>query len=558
MAEPSIEQLQALGRRYAQDGRVEDAKRIAGIIRARQAGAAPEAAPAPSRAARPSGSIADPIAQGAFLGFPDEIAGLLGGAAEGVKAAASFENPISAAREGYTGTRDAARRRLAGYRESNPKTALAAEIGGGLLTGGVGAGRATAGVTGRELLKRGAAFGAGTGAVAGAGTSEADSVGGLLADSAKGAAVGMATGAALPATGQALGRARNVANRMVSGDRYKRAVQQLDDAGVTMSVGQRSGNKAAQATETNLSQMLVVGGPFQRTLERQRLQVQRKLWDMIGVPRAKIRDDGLLTDSNLRAAARSLGREYEEALGNKAVRLDDDQFLMRLGEIKDRARESGDASLIDIANNAIADLMEAATEQAGKSGRWYQQRRSMYSRLSRTNRPASSVYEDLKDAMDELFMRSAGDAKGNLDSRFAQFKQLERLYYRGAGGGDRIEGFIPLQSLANLSRRSPGSREWRRFTDAAAIVLPDRMPNSGTAPRLANMDMIQGGGIGMGLMADPVTTVGTLGLARAASEAAARGKFPTSANELVPRGVALQRLGPGASAPAAGLLAGDR
>ena len=90
-------------------------------------------------------------AQGATLGFSDELAGV-GGLLTG---------------QGYKSTRDKEREKLAAYAAANPGKAMLAELAGGVLTGGglVGGGRAL----GAQALRAGAAAGRGATRAAGTG-----------------------------------------------------------------------------------------------------------------------------------------------------------------------------------------------------------------------------------------------------------------------------------------------------------------------------------------------------------------------------------------------------
>jgi len=106
------------------------------------------------------GGLIDPLLQGASLNTADEIAG----AAKGATSYLSGEGYEDA----YTTERDRWRGDAAAFSERNPNTALAAELAGGLATGGVGAARAA----GSKLALYG--LGTGMGAVAGAGSSDSD------------------------------------------------------------------------------------------------------------------------------------------------------------------------------------------------------------------------------------------------------------------------------------------------------------------------------------------------------------------------------------------------
>lgn len=106
------------------------------------------------------GGLIDPLLQGASLNTADEIAG----AAKGATSYLSGEGYEDA----YTAERDRWRGDAAAFSERNPKTAFAAELAGGLATGGVGAARAG----GSKLALYG--LGAGMGAVGGAASSDSD------------------------------------------------------------------------------------------------------------------------------------------------------------------------------------------------------------------------------------------------------------------------------------------------------------------------------------------------------------------------------------------------
>lgn len=127
--------------------------------------------------------LADPVLQGLTFGFGDELTAAV--------SPASLEE---------------VRERSARIREEQPGASMAAEVGGGLITGGglapvVGrAAAATPVIRNLPAMARFGLGGAGAGAIAGAGTSE----GGERAEGAvEGAAIGGALGVALPVAGRA-------------------------------------------------------------------------------------------------------------------------------------------------------------------------------------------------------------------------------------------------------------------------------------------------------------------------------------------------------------------
>lgn len=150
------------------------------------------------------------LGQGTALGFGDEIEGA---------ATALFTD------ESYSDATDRIRREMDQYRKNNAGKALAMELGGGLLTGGVGAGRVAAAKAAQGLgsaIKAGAATGAGFGGVAGFGSGR-DTLENRLTNAAIGAGAGGVLGAGLPVAG-------NLAKGLVN--RTRAATDTLSKAGV--------------------------------------------------------------------------------------------------------------------------------------------------------------------------------------------------------------------------------------------------------------------------------------------------------------------------------------
>ncbi len=187
------------------------------------------------------GSVLENIGQGATLGLADEIGGALAATYGTLAPEAMGGLPAGTDwTDAYAGVRDIMRRNAEASAIRNPKTALAAEVAGGLATGGVGLARSAAakgtGMLGQRMLQT-SKIGAGEGAVAGFGTSEEDTALGLAQDTAIGAGLGGMMGAsfapAADVTSRLVGRVRRKPThaRMV-----QEAVQQsdIDDIGARM------------------------------------------------------------------------------------------------------------------------------------------------------------------------------------------------------------------------------------------------------------------------------------------------------------------------------------
>lgn len=144
--------------------------------------------------------------QGATFGFADELTDRLGA---GIASVATGEKYSDLLKEARANTKT----RFEAQSEQNPGTSLAANIGGALVTGGIGAGTKVGSSLANSLRAGGVGARIGKGALAGAasgglyGAGAADD-GERIEGATEGALVGGALGAALPAAGAAVSSLR--------------------------------------------------------------------------------------------------------------------------------------------------------------------------------------------------------------------------------------------------------------------------------------------------------------------------------------------------------------
>lgn len=177
--------------------------------------------------------------QGASLGFADEGAGIANASFDAIQSAMNklglaSQSPTQVAEflkkqgvkgdigptselESYRGARDEARVKEKAAQEAHPGMYLAGELGGGLLTPGLGAlgaaGKTVKGASLAQKMLAGAKAGTAIGGVAGLGSSNADLTKGELAntmsDVGAGAFGGGVFGGAMPVLGAAIGKGAN-------------------------------------------------------------------------------------------------------------------------------------------------------------------------------------------------------------------------------------------------------------------------------------------------------------------------------------------------------------
>ena len=189
------------------------------------------------------------------------------------------------------------RKNIKDFRRENPELALGLEIGGGLVTGGLGAARAAGSALGREAIRRfgttgfGAGVGATEGAIAGVGAgedAESRATGGLV-----GGVLGGGLGAAIPSV---INLGKGFADRVSLPFRGDKAVQTASDKKIVQGI------------------------------ERSDKTVEDVIDDVRGTPNAMIADTGTGTQRLTRGAAGISGEGADIAQKNL------DERMLSLGD----------------------------------------------------------------------------------------------------------------------------------------------------------------------------------------------------------------------------------
>ena len=213
------------------------------------------------------------------------------------------------------------------FRRENPATALGLELGGGLLTGGLGAARAAGTTLGREALKRygttgfGAGVGATEGAIAGVGAGE--DLGSRVTGGLIGGTFGGALGGAIPSV---INVGKGVVNRFSLPFRGDKAVQAASDKKIVQGI------------------------------ERSDSTVEDVADQITGTPNAMIADVGTGTQRLTRGAAGASGEGAEIAQKNLDERMLGlgDEIADDINKVFDVNKSSMDV-LDDIANKQKAN-----------------------------------------------------------------------------------------------------------------------------------------------------------------------------------------------------------
>lgn len=300
---------------------------------------------------------------------------------------------------------------------------------------------------------------------------------------------------------------------------YASAVSMLKKANIPLTKGQESGTNWVKSSERTLSEIPFSGKPLQRQFESQHQSYQKALLEKAG----NIRGDKMVTRQTLENTADDLSKAYVKALAGKKVNIGSDEFLDDLARVEEKNLAFVDDPAKAKVRSVVGQFLEKAAAKEEVTGEWYQAQRSLFAKRAKGTGELAELYGDLKTVLDDAFRRGAGNAKGDLDSKWARYQQLKTIYERN-GGPAASEGFISPVAVAREAAGSPGGKEWQDFTRAAAAVLPDRLGNSGTAQR--NFILGLAGGSVPAAAIEPMslaTLIAGAGAARGASSILARG-----------------------------------
>lgn len=440
---------------------------------------------APQRPQDTSGNIADSLGQGISLGFSDELAGVLGAAV------GTFDPRLKNTTFGerFRGIRDAARENQKAFAGRNPGTDLAAQIGGGLLTGGVGLARGVGQQAVKQGLKQTAKVGAGTGALGGVGFSEKEDVAGIAQDAAIGGLLGAGISSAIPGLQSAI----KAGARPVASKAHKKAVGLLSKENIPLTTGQVTNSKPIKTLENTLGGGAILGSELNKKMIDQRKAFQSSLMKRAGFADASIAT-GEITQESFDNAAERFTQRYTEALKNKTVNLSTDSFKNKLNAVQSKHEQLLPFQQKRQVKQVVEDLKKIGT----LTGEEYQQKRSLIAGLERTQPTLKNLYADLKKSLDDSFIQAVDEKtavnKLQIDREYARFKQMEKVFQNN-GGAATADGFLPLASLNRSAKKSPGQKEWKELINSGSQVLGDSTPNSGTTSRALDPALLTAGAL---------------------------------------------------------------
>jgi hypothetical protein len=382
-----------------------------------------------------------------------------------------------------------------GVNDANPRAALAGQLGGGALAAGLTeAAAARLGLTGIAGAR---AADAAYGAAYGAGSADGNGPdGGGIGDRIEGAVDGGLAGL----VGGMFGRgAAKVGGRVVAGV-VNPAAKALADTGIPLTVGQILGG-GAKAFEDKITSRPIVGSFINARRADGYKAANNAAFNLGLQPIGK--DVGNLTGEDaVRAAQGHVGNAYSDALDGVTFNADP-QFALDLHNAKTTG--SHIPQLGPTFSHMVDNRVSSLIDNGQLTGRGFQDALRGVRDAAASAKPEIMGHEfgqasgQVEDALRGLVERQHPELLPKYDAANAAYRNLSVLQDATLKGSNTGGIFTPAQlgmaAKANAVKYSgkgaaaAGDVPFFDFQRAAQDTLPSKIPDSGTAARLATIGM---------------------------------------------------------------------
>lgn len=299
-------------------------------------------------------------------------------------------------------------------------------------------------------------------------------------NTAVGGALGAGTQAAVQGIGAAYRGAKNFFSPTIEASDVTPAAQVLQDAGVPLDRSQLTGNRFWQSVRG-----AVASHPATSEAQSEFAKTQGQAFNNAVLQR--IGASGKEASQDVMSAAREkIGSVFNAAAQNGTAI--DDQLLNDMARVSDSAARTTPASSLHPLFKNIDDIMEAADKDGMIGGETLKKIRSHLSELSK-NPDVGSAASDLEDSLLAALERSNPEDAPKLALARQQYRSMRTI--QGAIGPGMDRNISPLKlsnAMASKANQNAsvyglgGDQELVKLAQAGRI-LPEQLPNSGTAER---------------------------------------------------------------------------
>jgi hypothetical protein len=384
--------------------------------------------------------------------------------------------------------------------------AVAGDIAGNVADVVIPAGLAGQGLRAAGLARTGAVVGGLANPTTFTGAAASGALQGALQPTATGesrtqnAVVGAGSGL----VGQGLARGGSaIVNAMAPEAAANKAVSALTQAGVPLDAAQRTGSTLLNRAKIMLSDNPLTAGAQADFADMQQKAVNRAFLSTIGETA-----NAATPDVMSRAMAR-MGNVYDDVASRVSIPYD--KVETPLADIMNNARLTlNDSQFGTISRNAD-DILQKASQNGGViNGPQFQNiKKTLDSLSSSGDSDVASVARDMRQALHDGLYQSAVDSGNTADAMALkqtnqQWRNMRTI--EGAidkqGNGDispaRLANIMGQKANRNVSIYGKGDTSLSDLAQSANALLPQKVPNSGTASRLiaqVGLPMAAGAGI---------------------------------------------------------------
>lgn len=426
--------------------------------------------------------VARAAAQGATLGFSDELYGLY----SEFFADKDYDTAVQEIRQG-----------LEEFRELNPTAAYGAEILGSMVTGGAGAARGIGAAVGREAVKRAAGIGALEAGIYGAGTGE------TMEDRARQAMLSAPIGAVSGAAGEALL------------PKISAAAAEALKKGYKLSPGQRLGEGISKFEQAMTTQPFV-GSMVQKTMERPAAQFRRKVVEEALGPYASKLPPGISGNQLVEEADLVVSEAYQDIVPQLSIA--SRPFALGAKRVLGAAKKNKELDEVDLAKieKIIAGTVKRRLEKDGRlTGNALKKAESeLTTEIRKQFMPSgdSNIGRALRDVRDVLRQQITIQNPDvpelqTVNRAFASLKPITKAKDAAVGA---MGEFTPTQYLRQV-KDMPPSTPGKAMAREIQPLVRQTLPSSGTAERAAVQRLIEEPGPSIMGMAKYIPTALTYG-----------------------------------------------
>lgn len=328
--------------------------------------------------------------------------------------------------------------------------------------------------------------------------------------------------------GAAAGPLGHMAGRLLA-PRIDQNVRELAGRGVQMTPGQAFGGTARTLEDTATSIPFV--GDVVRSAQRRSVEsFNRATANEVLKPLGQAVPDNAPVGRELIAdVGRRIGQVYDDAISRAQPFGPDQQFAQ---DVRNVAAQFLTPKARAEFNDIVRDRIMSRFGQGGQiTPEVYQTVRSDLGRLARLNgrsadkadQELAGAFGALRTAFDDLLGRTNPAIAPELDAANAAYAAMVRMEAAGGRVG-AVDGVFTPAQLSGAVREADNSIRHRAYargdallqdmSDPARAVLPSKVPDSGSAVRIATLLMAGGGAGATGLVAaGPLAAAGLAGAA---------------------------------------------